>query len=207
MAESSERVSAAPEIVYDDGTVLVCVKPAGVLSTDEPGGLPGLLRERLGDEKTDLRTVHRLDRAVGGLMVLARGGASASALSRQIREGSFEKEYLAVVHGETADCDTLRDLMFRDKARKMSFVTDRPAKGVQEAVLRYETLWRREGLSCVRIALETAVGDEIIASRNGIDSDLVPGAEVTFSFGAQRAVTVEAEERADKKQQDNSLHG
>ena len=95
MAESSERVSAAPEIVYDDGTVLVCVKPAGVLSTDEPGGLPGLLRERLGDEKTDLRTVHRLDRAVGGLMVLARGGASASALSRQIREGSFEKEYLA----------------------------------------------------------------------------------------------------------------
>ena len=155
MAESSERVSAAPEIVYDDGTVLVCVKPAGVLSTDEPGGLPGLLRERLGDEKTDLRTVHRLDRAVGGLMVLARGGASASALSRQIREGSFEKEYLAVVHGETADCDTLRDLMFRDKARKMSFVTDSPAKGVQEAVLHYETLWRYSGLSCVRIALET----------------------------------------------------
>ena len=28
MAESSERVSAAPEIVYDDGTVLVCVKQA-----------------------------------------------------------------------------------------------------------------------------------------------------------------------------------
>ena len=158
MAESSERVSAAPEIVYDDGTVLVCVKPAGVLSTDEPSGLPGLLRERLGDEKTDLRTVHRLDRAVGGLLVLARGGASASALSRQIREGSFEKEYLAVVHGETANCDTLRDLMFRDKARKMSFVTDRPAKDVQEAVLRYETLWRREGLSCVHIALSKLEG-------------------------------------------------
>ena len=46
----------------------------------------------------------------------------------------------------------------------------------------------------LRIALETAVGDEIIASRHGIDSDLVPGAEVTFSFGAQRAVTVEAED-------------
>ena len=155
MTQSSERPLSAPEIVYDDGAVLVCVKPAGVLSTDEPGGLPELLRESLGDKKADLRTVHRLDRAVSGLMVLARGGTSASALSRQIWEGSFEKEYLAVVHGETGDRGTLRDLMFRDKARKMSFVTDMPAKGVQEAVLRYETLWRREGLSCVRIALET----------------------------------------------------
>ena len=72
MAESSERVSAAPEIVYDDGTVLVCVKPAGVLSTDEPGGLPGLLRERLGDEKTDLRTVHRPPHSA------ARSGRGAS---------------------------------------------------------------------------------------------------------------------------------
>ena len=101
MAESSERVSAAPEIVYDDGTVLVCVKPAGVLSTDEPGGLPGLLRERLGDEKTDLRTVHRLDRAVGGLMVLARGGASASALSRHERFQS--NQWIAAVERRAVD--------------------------------------------------------------------------------------------------------
>ena len=155
MAENSDRPVPAPEILYDDGAVLVCVKPAGVLSTDEPGGLPELLRESLEEPRTDLRTVHRLDRAVSALMVLARGGEAAAALSRQIREGRFEKQYLAVVHGETKERDTLRDLMFRDKARKMSFVTDTPAKGVQEAVLHYETLWRHGGLSCVRIALET----------------------------------------------------
>ena len=133
MAESSERVSAAPEIVYDDGTVLVCVKPAGVLSTDEPGGLPGLLRERLGDEKTDLRTVHRLDRAVGGLMVLARGGASASALSRQIREGSFEKEYLAVVCGRPESVSgRYEDLLFHDRNRNKTYVVDRMRGGVKK---------------------------------------------------------------------------
>ena len=155
MAENSDRPAFAPEILYRDGTVLVCVKPAGILSTDEPGGLPELLRENLGEPQTEFRTVHRLDRAVGGLMVLACGAEAASTLSRQIREGRFEKQYLAVVHGETRERDTLRDLMFRDKARKMSFVTDSPAKGVQEAVLHYETLWRYSGLSCVRIALET----------------------------------------------------
>ena len=143
------------EILYKDEAIIVCIKPAGVLSTDEPGGLPELVRQELGDEKADVRTVHRLDRAVSGLMLLARGAKSASELSRQIRDGEFEKEYLAVVHGRTEDSATLRDLLLRNKARKMTFVVTQPEKGVQEAVLDYETLHRSNGLSLVKIHLHT----------------------------------------------------
>lgn len=143
------------EIVYIDESVIVCVKPAGVLSTDEPGGLPELVRRELGDEKADVRTVHRLDRAVSGLMLLARGAKAASELSRQIRDGEFEKEYLAVVHGQTEDKASLRDLLLRNKARKMTFVVPEPEKGVQEALLDYETLGRTEDMSLVRIHLHT----------------------------------------------------
>ena len=143
------------EILYRDASILVCLKPPRVLSTDEPGGLPELLRRELGDERADVRTVHRLDRVVGGVMVLARTAASASELSRQMREGAFHKEYLAVLHGRGVDRGELRDLLWRDKARKMTFVADAPAKGVQEAVLRYETLGVADGRSLVRIALET----------------------------------------------------
>ena len=143
------------EIIYIDESVIVCIKPAGVLSTDEPGGLPELIRRELGDEKADVRTVHRLDRAVSGLMLLARGAKAASELSRQIRDGEFEKEYLAVVHGETEDNASLRDLLLRNKARKMTFVVSEPEKGVQEAWLDYETLARREGMSKVKIHLHT----------------------------------------------------
>ena len=143
------------EILYADESILLCVKPAGVLSTDEPGGLPELVRRELGDERADLRTVHRLDRAVSGLMLLARNAEAASVLSRQIREGGFEKQYLAVVHGSCEERAVLRDLLLRDKARKMSFVVHAPGKGVQEAVLDYEKLWEREGLSCVRVNLHT----------------------------------------------------
>ena len=143
------------EIVYLDSDIVVCVKPARVLSTDEPGGLPELLREALGDPKADIRTVHRLDRVVSGLMVLARNAKAASELSRQIRENEFEKEYLAVVHGTPEEAATLRDLLGRDKARKMTFVAPEPAKGVQEAVLHYQRLANREELSKVRIQLET----------------------------------------------------
>ena len=141
------------DIIYRDADIVAAVKPSGVLSTDEPGGMPELLRLELG--VSELRTVHRLDRVVSGLMLLALNSESASELSRQIRDGEFHKEYLAVVHGEPPETGTLRDLMYRDKARKMSFVTDTPANGVQEAILNFETLGRADGMSLVRIELVT----------------------------------------------------
>ncbi len=150
------EIHTTVEIVYEDQDILVCVKPPRVLSTDEPGGLPERVRQTLGDTKADVRTVHRLDRVVSGLMVLARNAGAASDLSRQIRENTFQKEYLAVVHGAPAeDCGTLKDLLYRDKARKMTMVTQEMAKGVQEAVLDYQVLRKANGLSRVRIQLHT----------------------------------------------------
>ena len=143
------------EVLYMDDDLLVCIKPARVLSTDEPGGLPDLLRQELGDPKADVRTVHRLDRVVSGLMVLARNAAAASELSRQIREDQFQKEYLAVVHGAPEKSGMLTDLLLRDKARKMTVVVDQPQKGAQEAILDYELLATVQGMSRVRIDLKT----------------------------------------------------
>lgn len=144
------------ELIYCDKDIVVCIKPPRVLSTDEPGGLPELVREALGDPKADVRTVHRLDRVVSGLMVLARNPKSASELSRQIREETFEKEYLAVVHGAPdADKGTLTDLLGRDKARKMTFVAAEPAKGVQEAILHYQVAAKNDTMSKIRIRLQT----------------------------------------------------
>ena len=144
------------EILYLDEDIVVCVKPARVLSTDEPGGLPELIREALGNPKGDIRTVHRLDRVVSGVMVLARNAASASELSRQIREDVFQKEYLAVVHGHPEKKrDTLVDFLYRDKGRKMTMVASEPGKGVQEAILDYQVLSSNDSYSRVKVLLRT----------------------------------------------------
>lgn len=144
------------ELLYVDKDILVCIKPARVLSTDEPGGVPELVREALGDPAADVRTVHRLDRVVSGVMVLARNAASASELSRQIREDVFEKEYLAIVHGRPEQPEgTLRDLLIRDKARRMTMVAREPGKGVQEAILQYRVLETSENISRVKVRLLT----------------------------------------------------
>ena len=144
------------DILYVDDAVVVCIKPARVLSTDEPGGLPELVRLALGNPKADIRTVHRLDRVVSGVMVLARSAAAASELSRQVRENEFQKEYLAVLHGTLEKPNgTLTDLLYRDKARRMTMVSPEPGKGVQEAVLDYRTMESREGLSLAAVRLHT----------------------------------------------------
>ena len=44
-------------VLYADSDILVCIKPGRVLSTDEPGGLPELVRKVLGNEKAWLITV------------------------------------------------------------------------------------------------------------------------------------------------------
>lgn len=143
------------DIIYQDRDILVCIKPAGVKSTDEPGGLPELVRKALGDPQANVRTVHRLDQTVSGLMVLARRAKAASELSRQIREGEFQKEYLAVVHGQIADSDTLTDLLLRNRQERKTYVVQEPGKDVQEAVLDYVNFGRVDGLSKVRVILRT----------------------------------------------------
>ena len=144
------------DLIYKDNIIVVGIKPAGVLSTDEPGGMPSLVREALGDADANVRTVHRLDRVVSGLMVLARTARCASDLSGQIRDGDFDKTYLAVVHGIPEEKEgRMTDLLLRSKPERKTYVVTERGKDVQEAILDYEVLGIKDGFSLVRIKLIT----------------------------------------------------
>ena len=162
------------DFLYLDDHIAVCVKPARVLSTDEPGGMPELVRNALGDPGADVRTVHRLDRVVSGLMVLARSAAAASELSRQIRDDQFGKEYLAVIHGcPESPAGRLTDLLLRNKQERKTYIVQEPAKGVQEAILDYQVLNKTDKLSRVRIQLITGRTHQIRAQFSGRGMPLV----------------------------------
>ena len=147
------------DILYEDSRILVCIKPAGVLSAgDEPGGMVDLLRKELGDEHACVRSVHRLDAQVSGLMVFARSQAAAGILSEQVREHVFEKEYLAVVHGRLKDASgQMEDLLWYNRSLRKSRVMDAPGKDVKRALLSYDVLGyaERADASLVKIRLHT----------------------------------------------------
>ena len=149
------------EILFEDASLVVLVKPRGVLSEDsesEPcvsslyGGF--------------LYPVHRLDRAVGGVMVYAKTKKAAAALSAAVAAHALKKEYTAIVSGEpTPSKGEMRDLLFKDAKKNKSFVVDRARRGAKEAILQYTLRDTRthegEKLSRVEIALVTGRSHQI----------------------------------------------
>ncbi len=152
------------EVLYSDKSIAVIVKPVGLLSED---GFLGesvcpLIREVLG--VSEVYPVHRLDRAVGGVMVYALTKKAAAALSVAIAENRMEKVYLAAVHGIPEPREGVyTDLLFKDARKNKSYVVTRARKGVKRASLAYETLDSADGSSLVRITLHTGRSHQIRA--------------------------------------------
>ncbi len=143
-------------ILYHDKYLAVAVKPAGVLSQPDRTGdkaMTDLLKEALG---CTVFPVHRLDRAVGGVMVYALTKETAGKLSAVVGEERFRKEYLAVIDGIPEEkTGMLTDFLLHDKMRNMTSVVSEKMKDAKEARLSYEVLQSNECGSLVRVLLHT----------------------------------------------------
>ncbi len=148
------------KILFEDSEIVVCIKPVGILSQRDASGkanMVDLLAEELNSE---IFPVHRLDREVGGIMVFAKTKAAAAALSRDISNHKFQKEYIALIHGIPEKLSgEMRDLLFKDSSKNKSFVVKRERRGVKEALLEYTVLEsfeiNKETYSKVKILLHT----------------------------------------------------
>ena len=90
-----------PLVLYEDDSLLIADKPAGLLSV--PGRGPDkqdCLVSRLQADYPGVLTVHRLDQATSGLMVFALDKESQRSLGRQFEEKHVRKEYEALLRGK-----------------------------------------------------------------------------------------------------------
>lgn len=148
------------KVLFEDRDIIVCIKPCGVLSqSDEQGreNMVSILTELTGG---NIYPLHRLDREVGGVMVFAKSKRAAAALSRDIAENRFKKEYIALVHNlPSENKGSMRDLLFKDSRKNKSFVVNSMRKGVKEALLDFEVLKtttiQSEQYSIVKVLLHT----------------------------------------------------
>ena len=125
-------------VLFEDADIIVCIKPRGVLSQADVQGrenMIDILSQYAGGE---IFPLHRLDREASGVMVFAKNQNAAAALSRDIAENRFKKEYIALVHGvPEAPVGEMRDFLFRDSRKNKVYVVKGRRKGVREALLEY----------------------------------------------------------------------
>lgn len=158
------------KILKDTPDLVVCVKPAGYISEMTETNVPSVPRQLIAEQGySELYTVHRLDKEVGGVMVYAKSAEAAAALSRQISDKIFDKQYLAEVHGTPAnERGVLDDLLFYDRKRNKTYIVGRERKGVKSASLEYALIDRRASSSILQIKLFTGRTHQIrvqLASR------------------------------------------
>ena len=155
-------------VIYEDDALIVCEKPAGMpVQPDHSGDMDvqtwlkhSIYRKQAAEEEPFVEAVHRLDRPVGGLMLFARSKEAAAALSRQIQNGEFEKDYQAVVCGSpSAESGIFEDYLLKDGKTNTTKVVDAGTKGAKHAVLEYELIDQIESeegmLSWLLIILHT----------------------------------------------------
>ncbi len=169
------------DILYEDREVLVARKPAGLATQtarigqqDAVSQLKGYLRRMAGGSDRErepyLGIVHRLDQPVEGLLVFAKTGQAAAALSKQLQkqgDGGFCKYYYAVLCGMPRQEEgILTDYLYKEsvavgKKKEYKAVVVSPMERehckVQRAALRYRILQREEaqGVALADICLET----------------------------------------------------
>lgn len=160
-------------IIYEDNHLLVVEKPINVpVQADSSHDLDFLTILKDFIKKRDnkpgnvyLGLIHRLDRPVGGVMVFAKTSKCASRLSEQVRERILKKEYYAIVEGKLEKSGVLKDYLLKNSKNNTVYVDKRG----KEAILEYNLLEYKNGLSLVNINLKTGRSHQIrvqFSSRN-----------------------------------------
>jgi len=148
--------------LYEDNHILVIDKPFGMLSQkDLTGDLDVLTLAKEIIKRRDnkpgnvfLGLVHRLDRPVGGTMLIAKTSKAASRLSDQFRKRGITKIYNAVVEGVLkAKTGSLSHCLEKDRKTNITRVVQKN-EGGKEAKLNYKVMDAKQNKSQNKSLLE-----------------------------------------------------
>lgn len=150
-------------IVFEDNHVIVIDKPHNVLSQEDHTGDPDVLRlckaylkkEQNKSGSVYLGLVQRLDRPVGGLMVLAKNSKAARQLSKQMRDRLIQKTYWTVVHGEAPPNGMLTHYLLKNRQTNIVETVSPDNKQGKKAILSFAKLQQADQLSLLSVHLQT----------------------------------------------------
>lgn len=151
------------DIIYEDEDVMVINKPSGVVVHPAAGHYTNTLVNGLlyhtnnlsssnGEERPGI--VHRIDKDTSGLLIVAKNDKAHEFLSKQLKDKTLSRTYLALVEGKiNHDTGTIDAPIGRDPFdRKKMCVTDENSK---EAITHFRVLERYDKASLLEVKLQT----------------------------------------------------
>ena len=149
-AKAAEK-SSLPKlvIIYEDDSLLVLNKPAGIAVHEgktvlKRDTIEGVIERKYRASKFRPRLVHRLDKDTSGLLLLAKSESALAELATQFETGASEKEYLCLVAGRLHTNESKIDFPLPGR-------DDTPAR----ALTRYHVVKRHDETTLVSVAIET----------------------------------------------------
>lgn len=147
-------------IIYEDNHLLVINKPAGILvQGDETGDLPlsELAKEYLKAKydkpgQVFMGVVHRLDRPVSGLVLMAKTSKALTRMNELFRNDKIQKTYLALTqHQPPQSAGRLIHWLVKDEARNVTKAFPNANKGGLQSELSYQLLGREQEYYLLRV--------------------------------------------------------
>ena len=162
-AEAEVVIESAPEpipldIIFEDDSLLIVNKPAGLVVHPAIGNWRGTLLNALLNHDSNLETlpragiVHRIDKETSGLLMVAKTLQAHNSLTQQLQEHEITREYLAVTRGRMTAGGTVDEPIGRHPTERKRYTVRESGK---PAVTHYRVVQRFAHHTLVQMMLET----------------------------------------------------
>jgi 23S rRNA pseudouridine1911/1915/1917 synthase len=169
------------DVLYEDNHIIVVIKPQNVPTQGDSSkdiSLLDMVKDYIKTKENKpgeafVGLVHRLDRPTGGVMVFAKTSKAASRLAEQLKDGSFEKKYLAVAVGTPRErSGRLENWLLKDEENNKVKIVPSADEGAKKAVLDYKVLESQSKVSLIEVHLITGRSHQARVQLAGIGTPI-----------------------------------
>ena len=179
------------DIIYEDQTLLVVNKPAGLVVHPGHGNYKGTLINGLlyhfgklpKNKNNRPGLVHRIDKDTSGLLVVAKNDKAMAHLAKQFHDKTSERQYLALVWGDVKnEKGTINGNLGRDPKNRLLMTVFKDPELGKAAVTHYQVVERFGYVTLIKCVLETGRTHQIRAHMKHIGHTLFNDARYGLSL-------------------------